>query len=398
MELMNRSIQILPWAWRHQRRVKKWRGLYKSYLNNKRAVPYPAVLQLIPTEYCNLRCAMCNQWGDNGYFLQGPKKYSHADINKLIGFLEQYKSRQKDFLLSIHGGEPLIYKNIDSLVDWVADNSVDTMITTNGTLFEKHLDSLSRANKNIVYLLSIDGDESTHDNIRGKGNFNKIIQGVNQLNQYCIDKKTGRLKIIINFCLSEFNYQCIEEIYNIAKDISCVALNYNFRWFMPKSAGQEYDRFLHEQWNLPSSGAWKGWVATEPMDVISEKINTLYKFQKKHKWHLPFITFLPRGLTESQSRQYFLDYKQLFGIKSCIMPSYQIRIHSKGEAIFCPGHPDVSLGNVFEQDFDDVYLGKNANRLRKHVEKELLPICNRCCGLYMTYTATQKLGKGFYPN
>ena len=35
--------------------------------------------------------------------------------------------------------------------------------------------------------------------------------------------------------------------------------------------------------------------------------------------------------------------------------------------------------------------------VRKKVEKELLPICNRCCGLYMTNASTRHLGPGWEP-
>jgi sulfatase maturation enzyme AslB (radical SAM superfamily) len=42
------------------------------------------------------------------------------------------------------------------------------LITTNGTLMKSHLPAVATI-KNVAFILSIDGDEATHDSVRGKG-------------------------------------------------------------------------------------------------------------------------------------------------------------------------------------------------------------------------------------
>ena len=69
------------------------------------------------------------------------------------------------------------------------------------------------------------------------------------------------------------------------------------------------------------------------------------------------------------------------------MPFYWARIHANGDLIFCPGHPDVIAGNVFRDGFMESFNSEMAVKFRKHILRNRLPICNRCCGLYMTNPA-----------
>ena len=78
------------------------------------------------------------------------------------------------------------------------------------------------------------------------------------------------------------------------------------------------------------------------------------------------------------------------------MPSLFMRVHSSGAMSYCPGYADICPGNVFEDDFDRLYHGPLSQKFRAYVEKQLLPVCNRCCGLYAVAGATKRLGGRFY--
>jgi len=62
----------------------------------------------------------------------------------------------------------------------LAERQFDVLITTNGTLLGNHLEGLAKL-ENLAFILSIDGDEETHDRIRGKGTFQKIKEGMTSL-------------------------------------------------------------------------------------------------------------------------------------------------------------------------------------------------------------------------
>jgi len=393
LQIIRTYWHFLGIGWRIHRRAKKWRKDHHDYVQGRiEKVPFPAIVQIIPTEHCNLRCGMCNQWGDKGYFLAGERKAAQMPIDKLIEFLEHYRSISPDFTLSIHGGEPFLYRHLDQLLDYIAKRKIDTLFSTNGTLLDRFASKLALINSHTFYLLSIDGGEEANDRIRGEGITEKIKHSADALKVECKKLKVGNPKFIVNYCLSEHNPDAVDDVAKVAKQVGATFVNYNLRWFMPEEKGLAYDQMLEQEFQARPTHAWRGWVVDKPFEAtIEQAIDRVYD---KMKWfHYlkgpPFFTMIPKFLSRQQAKTFYHEYEELFGIKSCIMPSYWARIHSSGELIYCPGHPDIVPGNVFESPFEEVYHNAVSNKLRKKVEKELMPICNRCCGLYMTYTATR---------
>ena len=379
---------------RHSLKISRWKKEYLQYRSGKiKEAPLPAILQVIPAEHCNLRCPMCNQWGEQGYFREGRREAAHMPFEKFAKTLDHFQKINPGFLLSLHGGEPFAYRHIDQLLDYLVANPLDVMISTNGTLLDRHLPRLAEINSRTVYLVSIDGDEKTNDGIRGEGTTSKIINSLSKLTQECLSRKKGIPHIIINYCLSEYNTHCVESVVSLARKLNAMALNYNFRWFLTEEAGEAYDATLREQFQVKPTGAWRGWLAPKPVQGIDSALKKIYRMRHQ-KW-FPLVTLLPSGLSFSQAIEFYKNYDETFGITSCIMPSFQTRIHSNGDMVFCPGHPDIIPGNVFSDDFETVYHGALAGKLRKKVEEELLPICNRCCGIYMNHRAAEKLGAGY---
>src|SRR6478736_6216820 len=90
---------------RNRRRQRVWGKLYEHAVRSQSfKLPAASVVQLIPTEACNLRCPFCNQWGENGYFFDGARPVQHMDEEALTKLMRDLSSR--DSLVSIHGGEP----------------------------------------------------------------------------------------------------------------------------------------------------------------------------------------------------------------------------------------------------------------------------------------------------
>ena len=150
--------------WRNQRRQRVWGKLYEESVRSQSfKLPVATVVQLIPTEACNLRCPFCNQCGENGYFFDGVRRVEHMDVDGLTRLMRGLSPR--DSLISVHGGEPFVYKHIDTLLELLREQQFDVIFSTNGTLLKSHLDRLAEI-RNLIFLLSIDGDEQTHDKVR----------------------------------------------------------------------------------------------------------------------------------------------------------------------------------------------------------------------------------------
>src|SRR3989338_9697861 len=59
----------------------------KDYSNGNVAINPPAVIALRLNYSCNLRCVMCNQWGENGVFIKTPERMVKREMT-----LDNWKS------------------------------------------------------------------------------------------------------------------------------------------------------------------------------------------------------------------------------------------------------------------------------------------------------------------
>jgi MoaA/NifB/PqqE/SkfB family radical SAM enzyme len=373
---------------RGRSRQQRWSQQFESCVRDGSfKLPWAAVVQFIPTEACNLRCPFCNQWGENGYFLAGARRVESMVREPMTSLLERLSPR--DSLISVHGGEPLAFKHIDVLLDSLAEHDFDVLITTNGTLLKSHLQSLARV-KNLAFILSVDGDQESHDRVRGKGTFPQIKVGLSRLFDLRRQMNLPLPLVIMSTVVCEWTTDVIEKAYQTAVEFGVFMLNYNLRYFMPEKAGLAYEKHLQEQFGLKSSGAWRGWVVPQHKKVdYHETVNRLRRLLRKNRARItpPFAVTGPSQLRGRDFDDWFSDYLNTFGNESCFMPFYWARIHANGDLIFCPGHPDIISGNVFRDGFLESFNSEMAVKFRRHILTNRLPICNRCCGLYMTNPA-----------
>ncbi len=373
---------------RNQHRQRKWGREYEtSVRDGSFKLPAATVVQLIPTEACNLRCPFCNQWGENGYFLSGVRHATHMDEPSLVRLMRSLSPR--DSLISVHGGEPFAYKHTGTLLQLLREQQFDVIFSTNGTLLTPHLKRLAEI-RNLALLLSIDGDEQTHDRIRGKGTFARAREAVAAL--FDLRRQAGMPTpfVVMSIVVCEWTTEVLEKAYDVAHDFNAFAINYNFRWFLTEKIGLTYENHLEQEFGMKSSGAWRGWVSRdhEKHDYgnVAKALQHVLR-RKRYRLSPPFVMTTPSQLRGQDYETYFTDYLNTFGNESCFMPFYWARVHANGDLIFCPGHPDIIAGNVFRDGFMESFNSEMAVKFRKHMLSNRLPICNRCCGLYMTNPA-----------
>ncbi len=130
------------------------------------------------TNRCTLRCEMCQipLAGQGG-------EMSTRQLEKLI--LDSLVLCPHSIVFS--GGEPLLRKDIFDMIALVTRHKVNTCLTSNGTILtDDAARRLAAAGMGVVNI-SIDGDEQTHDALRGKGNFLKAVEALNNLSRHGIE-------------------------------------------------------------------------------------------------------------------------------------------------------------------------------------------------------------------
>lgn len=131
------------------------------------------LLYIRTTKNCNAKCFMCDFWKHNSGYI------SEEGINNCIEFIKKNNIRMARFT----GGEPLLYKNLETNIKTISDLGVKTSIITNGLLLPKKLKELADSGLNQI-IISLDASEAQlHNKIRNTEKlYENIISSLNLLN------------------------------------------------------------------------------------------------------------------------------------------------------------------------------------------------------------------------
>lgn len=178
---------------------------------------YPlASLYLYLSDQCNLFCRHC--WISPGYSESATTGIPLEHLKKAI--LEAKTIGLESVKLT--GGEPLLYRDIKTLLKFLADENIAVIIETNGTLFERPILETLRLCQ--VDQISISLDAATkeiHDEIRGvKGGFDQTLKGLRLLSEFEFD-----FQIIMT--LQRKNSQEIQGMVSLGKKLGASSLKIN---------------------------------------------------------------------------------------------------------------------------------------------------------------------------
>lgn len=115
------------------------------------------VIQVHPTRRCNLQCLHC-------YSSSGPRENATLDVALLARAVGDAAGEGYD-VLSVSGGEPLLYPDLRALLATAKRHGLRTAVTTNGMLLDdRRLSALAGVTD--LLAISLDGEPASHDRIR----------------------------------------------------------------------------------------------------------------------------------------------------------------------------------------------------------------------------------------
>src|SRR3954468_24433689 len=122
----------------------------KKHLSGGR---YPLVLMLEPLFRCNLACAGC-----------GKIDYPDEILNQRLSVDQCLQAADECGapVVSIAGGEPLLHKEMDQVVEGLIARKKFFYLCTNALLVEKKMD-LFKPSPYFTWSIHLDGDRETHD-------------------------------------------------------------------------------------------------------------------------------------------------------------------------------------------------------------------------------------------
>ena len=355
-------------------------------------LPQSIVLHL--TETCNLRCKMCYFWGENGAYKKAKPgtKPKIMDLELAKKIINEMASAKPKPWYSLFGGEPLTYPYLEELCLAIKEKGSFFEITTNGTLIKEHASMLVRTGVGQVKV-SIDGPKDINDKQRGKGSYDKAIEGIKILHQE--KQKTGSKtpQISISYTVTPNNYFCIEDFFLNNNDLKLSALNYAgllMQNFITEEMGLAYAKWLKSEFDINSERYWKGFVGSpkdfeniDIKDVVSQANNVFEHFDKINvNTHcLP-----PTISTQNLSAYFKTEWKNMEDLyEKCQVPWVSVDITASGDVAPCHTFYDLVLGNLHENSLEEIWYSEGYEKLREYLnQNNFLPVCNiGCCGLYL---------------
>lgn len=163
------------------------------------------VLQWHITHKCNLRCKHCYQ-----------EEYDKdLELSRLTDIFKQFNMflKKNGYFghINFTGGEPFVSENLWALMDMCEENKNTFGILTNATLLNKEIVERLRTYQGLRFVqISLDGDKSIHDSIRGAGSFDNAMDGIQLL------KKAG-IQTMVSFTCSRENKDALKKVIRICE-------------------------------------------------------------------------------------------------------------------------------------------------------------------------------------
>lgn len=345
---------------------------------------WPETISLFLTYKCNLRCAMCGQWGETGAF----NEYSGEVLRQRLS-VEEFKNIIEDIRgfkpnITLFGGEPMLHPQWLEIVRLVKRAGLRCNIVTNGTLIKNHAAEIISSELDEI-IFSLDGPEDIHDRIRRiPGTFRLSLEGFQLLNQ--LKKQNGQKKPIINIncTLWEDNYRFIEDTIKIAELIEAEGLTFHHLLFLSKPAVQDFLGFFETRFQQNPSD-WIGFARNDlpviDVDFLLEKIKKINSGQYRTN-----VSFYP-NFNESEIRQWYsqFEFESTSYKNRCLSLWLTAYIFPDGSVR--PYHSmNYTLGNIRKDRFTKIWNSPAYQKYRKYIkDHKKFAVCPKGCTEFFRY-------------
>jgi MoaA/NifB/PqqE/SkfB family radical SAM enzyme len=359
---------------------QRLRGALSYRRADGRSAP-PETISLFLTFRCNLRCAMCGQWGPTGS-ARGytpdtlREQLSRDEIARLIDEVRRFHPN-----LTLFGGEPMLHPDFAGIVADIKAAGLRCNVITNATLLERFADELVEAGLDEI-IFSLDGPRDAHDAVRGvPGTFDRAMAGLEKLRE--AKARTGRRRPRLNLTsvVYEASYTRLPELLPIAEQIGADALTVHHLIFYDRATYDRHNAFFEKRFGTRCHD-WEGFVtdclpAIDPEQVLAVRDRMLATPSPVA------VSFYP-NLTDDEVRRWYggFDFAPTSYSGRCQSPWMVAYVFPDGSVR--PFHSmNFVAGNLRESSFGDLWNNERYRDYRRTVKQcGRFPICSRCTELY----------------
>lgn len=289
---------------------------------------YPYMLQIEPTNICNLSCPLCPT-GRNE-LNRKPRHMKFNEFKAIIDDMEEYLL----FLVLWDWGEPFMNPEFPEMIRYASEHGIKTVTSTNAHFLhdEQYLKEILRSGLSNLIVAVDSLDETNYTIYRKKGELGKTILGLTNLIRLRNELKS-ETKINLRMVVMKQNENEISEIRDFAKRLEVDVLT--VKTVNPSCGLTSIDEEI-----IPSNLKYRRYRYKEGTNERI-RINT----QCTRIWHMS-------------------------------------NIFSNGDVVPCAYDYDSELkvGNIHEKPFTEIWNSPPYHNLRKKIyyEKDSIPKCREC--------------------
>ncbi len=349
-----------------------------------------AVLYFRITPLCNLRCVMCGQRGDKGV-LKGKHAVEEA---KTIVSLDRYKKlvdevKRRHPAFYIWGGEPFMYPNLMEFVQYAVQQKCVVGINTNGTFLEKHAEQIVRDGWHVLFV-SLDGFQDVNDEIRGKGSYQRVVDGFAAINREKKRQNKHLPHMGIVTTISNKNYLYLDKLAEAAKDFGLSWHIINLGTYTNDKVVALHTKELKEKLGVDSY-CLEAYNTGYNEDIDGDKFNEI--LDKVHAMDNGYPIITVPAINPKKITEYYAN-PEILVRKNCPVPWSQANIDYNGNVHFCADYNEYTLGNIKETSFRKIFNGKRATKFRKALKNSPDGIFRGCLRCYQNMLFGERV-KGY---
>tara|TARA_B100000315_G_scaffold81387_1_gene74631 strand:+ start:30 stop:1037 length:1008 start_codon:yes stop_codon:yes gene_type:complete len=320
-----------------RKRINRIKIKLGYHLGFSKALGMPKMITLEPTNHCNLKCPLC------------PTGVGDTSVEYGLFKLDKYKkvvdifSRWAQTVQLFSWGEPLLNKSFVEMIRYASQNpyKIRSVASVNlNVITDEQINGLLTSNLDALHV-SIDGvTQEVYEKYRVGGNLEAVF---NNLKKMIAVKKLykSNTKVIWDFIVMKHNEHQVEEAKKIARDFGITIKIDHVRTHLKKDTLNPVDEMIN---------TYSEWLPDDP------KYNSYDMDSKTRKKYLKF----------------------------CKSPWLETMVNWNGDVFPCSCvHTEEKdrMGNIFEQDFAEIWNGKKYVAARKELlgqPNNLETICHTC--------------------
>lgn len=328
----------------------------------------PFMLELRPTNLCNLRCPSCVARGYPHY--TPGEELSEEEYLRLIDEAARMGVR---YVQIVGGGEPFVRRDtVLRMMRRIKQYGMAGFIVTNGTLFDKAAVRELVDMKWDVLLLSFDAPEpEMNDFLRGKkGCFDALVSAVRDIVRYKTENHAYHPVLVLGPVLSRYNCRTLEEMIRLGAHLKVERVMFQPVRVRKDKRGEPFllteDDLKSLAEDIPQAQATAAelGIETNLTDIGDEML--------RGSSDLPEVI-----------QSYSSGYKghPLLSI-NCFSPWFYLGINADGTVGPCSiDHPTTYKGDVRKTSLSDWWKSRHFDSFRGSLSRGELPeACRNCCG------------------